>query len=226
MVRLRLWAVTKFDIHIHTRRYSPCSDIDPFELLPRAAEVGLSGIVIVEHDAMWNEKDVDRLRREHGADDVSVFAGTEIRSRHGDLLVLGVRDLQDIKPGESARHILKTVHDRGGAVVIAHPTRYGLGCDPILFDMEFDGMEVMSANMCADEQDQALALSSSSGIRAVAASDAHTLQTVGDYYTVFDDPINNIEDLVSALREGRFRTVLERDLEREAADRALREGTA
>jgi len=216
----------RFDIHIHTRRYSPCSDIDPFELLPKAAEIGLSGIVIVEHNALWREEDINMLKREHEVENVTVFAGTEIRSRHGDLLVFGVRDLRGIRPGGSARDILETAHERGGAVVIAHPTRYGLGCDRILFDLEFDGMEVMSTNMCADEQSQALALSSCSGIRAIGASDAHTLHSVGDYYTVFDDPVDNMEDFVSALRDGRFRTFLEPGLGGGAADDEDREGSA
>jgi predicted metal-dependent phosphoesterase TrpH len=218
--------VIKFDIHIHTRRYSPCSDIDPFELLPRAAEIGLSGIVIVEHNALWGEEDINTLKREQEIENVTVFAGTEIRSRHGDLLVFGVSDLRGIRPGGSARDILEAAHDRGGAVVIAHPTRYGLGCDRILFDLEFDGMEVMSTNMCADEQDQALALSSCTGIKAVGASDAHTLHSVGDYYTVFDDPVEDMDDFVSALREGRFRTVLEPGFGGETTNGGLRDGSA
>jgi hypothetical protein len=83
-----------------------------------------------------------------------------------------------------------------------------MGCDRILLDLDFDGMEVMSTNMCADEQDRALALSSCSGIKAMGASDAHTLRSVGDYYTVFDDPIDSMEHFVSTLRKGLFRTVI------------------
>jgi len=195
----------KIDMHIHTSRYSPCSDIDPFALIPRAAEAGLSGIAIVEHNALWSEEDIRLLKRESGAEDMCVFPGVEIRSRHGDLLIFGVRDLSNIRPGDSARHILEAVHNSGGAVVVAHPTRYGMGCDQIVLGMDFDGMEVMSSNMCADEQDRALAFSSCSGIKAVEASDAHTLHSVGDYYTVFDAPITSIEQFVSALKEGRFR---------------------
>ena len=198
----------KFDIHIHTRRYSPCSDIDPFELLPRAADMGLAGIAIVEHNALWGEEDIDRLKRESPTEDIRVFPGVEVRSRHGDLLIFGLRDLRGIRPGDSARHILETVHARGGAVVVAHPTRYGLACDRILLDLDFDGMEVMSTNMCADEQDQALALSSCSGIKAIGASDAHSLSSVGDYYTVFDEPVDSMEQFVFTLRKGLFRTVI------------------
>ncbi len=216
----------KFDIHIHTSRYSPCSSIDPFELLPRAAEAGLSGIAIVEHNALWSEEDIGLLKRESGADNMCVFPGVEIRSRHGDLLIFGLRDLRNIRPGDPARHILEAVHDRGGAVVVAHPTRYGMGCDQILLGMDFDGMEVMSSNMCADEQDRALALSSCSGIKAIGASDAHTLHSVGDYYTVFDAPIANIEQFVSALREGRFRTVFATDSGEQLADTADGQGFA
>ena len=43
----------KFDLHMHTRRYSPDSVIDPFDLVRRAQEIGLDGIVITEHDCLW-----------------------------------------------------------------------------------------------------------------------------------------------------------------------------
>ena len=216
----------KFDIHIHTRRYSPCSDIDPFELLSRAAEVGLSGIAIVEHNALWSEEDIDKLKRESAPENICVFPGVEIRSRHGDLLIFGVSDLSGIRPSDSARSILKSVHDRGGAVVVAHPTRHGMGCDRVLLDLDLDGMEVMSTNMCADEQARALALSSSSGIKAIGASDAHTLHSVGDYYTVFDAPIDSMEHFVCALKKGLFRTSLGHESEEQTTDTVRSKGSS
>src|SRR4029453_17761332 len=51
-----------FDLHMHTRRYSPDSEIDPFELVRRAKEIGLDGIVITEHDRLWPEDELEELR--------------------------------------------------------------------------------------------------------------------------------------------------------------------
>ena len=37
------------DLHIHTNRYSGCSNIDPAKLLKKARAVGLDGIALTEH---------------------------------------------------------------------------------------------------------------------------------------------------------------------------------
>ena len=39
----------KVDLHIHTSRYSPCSRIDPGDLVQTATKTGLDTIVITEH---------------------------------------------------------------------------------------------------------------------------------------------------------------------------------
>src|SRR5207302_852698 len=68
----------KFDLHIHTRRHSPDSVTDPFELLEAATAAGLDGIVITEHDYLWPELD--------GIEVTSSNMGTDLRARAADLL--------------------------------------------------------------------------------------------------------------------------------------------
>ena len=46
------------DIHLHTYRYSPCSWMSPEELIFRAEEVGLDGIVITEHNKVWRKDEI------------------------------------------------------------------------------------------------------------------------------------------------------------------------
>ena len=38
----------KFDLHMHTTRHSPDSEMDPFSLVRQARKVGLDGVVITE----------------------------------------------------------------------------------------------------------------------------------------------------------------------------------
>ena len=47
-----------FDIHTHTRRYSPCSILSPHDLVKKALELSLDGIVITEHEVLWDEKEI------------------------------------------------------------------------------------------------------------------------------------------------------------------------
>src|SRR5690242_10915035 len=53
----------KFDHHLHTARHSPDSSIDPRELVARAREIGLDGVVITEHDYQWEEGELAELAR-------------------------------------------------------------------------------------------------------------------------------------------------------------------
>ena len=46
----------KFDLHMHTTRHSPDSEMDPFALVCQARKVGLDGVVITEHDWLWTNR--------------------------------------------------------------------------------------------------------------------------------------------------------------------------
>jgi predicted metal-dependent phosphoesterase TrpH len=39
----------EIDLHIHTNRYSGCSNIDAVKLLRKSKEAGLDGIALTEH---------------------------------------------------------------------------------------------------------------------------------------------------------------------------------
>ena len=64
-----------FDMHLHTSRHSPDSAINPFSLVRQAQQLGLTGVVITEHDWLWNEEELDELRAATPA--MQVYAGLE-----------------------------------------------------------------------------------------------------------------------------------------------------
>ena len=80
----------KFDLHLHTRRHSPDSVTDPFDLLDSARKAGLDGVVITEHDYLWTEAELDELRA--FAPGLVVLAGVEVAARGGDVLCYGLTD--------------------------------------------------------------------------------------------------------------------------------------
>ena len=80
----------KLDLHMHTRRHSPDSVTDPFELLRSATAAGLDGIVITEHDYWWPDEELEELRA--AAPELVILAGIEVTGRGGDVLVYGVKD--------------------------------------------------------------------------------------------------------------------------------------
>ncbi len=69
----------KFDLHIHTRKHSPDSVTDPFDLVESAVAAGLDGIVITEHDYLWTEAELQDLRA--AAPGLVILAGVEVTGR-------------------------------------------------------------------------------------------------------------------------------------------------
>jgi predicted metal-dependent phosphoesterase TrpH len=191
----------KFDLHLHTRRHSPDSVTDPFELLKAATAAGLDGIVITEHDYLWTESELEELRA--AAPGLVVLAGIEVTGRGGDVLVYGIADPFALPRGIPWPELCREVHRQGGAAVAAHPNRWGQPFEKIVREQkpELDGIEVMSNNMDADLRARAAGLLSKyPHFAQLGNSDSHDPATVGCCYTDFDAQIRTTTDLVAAIR--------------------------
>lgn len=193
----------RFDLHMHTARYSPDSIIDPYQLLDRAREVGLDGIVITEHDRLWPEKELDELRAK--AKGLIVLAGVEITGRGGDMLCYGVTDLKALPRGVPWYELTREVHRQGGVCVAAHPYRWGQPFDDLLEEQEpeLEGIEMMSNNMDADLRTKAAAFKKRRPeFAGLGNSDAHEIEVVGHCFTEFAVEIRCNADLIAAIRSG------------------------
>ena len=194
----------RFDLHMHTARYSPDSVIDPFELIDRAREVGLDGIVITEHDRLWPEKELDELRARGKG--LVVLAGVEITGRGGDMLCYGVCDLAALPRGTPWRELTREVHRQGGVCIAAHPYRWSQPFDDLLAEQqpELEGIEMLSNNMDLENRAKAAAFKRRRPeFTGLGNSDAHEIAVVGCCYTEFDAVIRTTADLVAAIRSGK-----------------------
>jgi predicted metal-dependent phosphoesterase TrpH len=199
----------KFDLHMHTTRHSPDSQMDPLDMLRRAREIGLDGLVITEHDWLWTEEELDELRA--AAPDLVVLAGVEVSTRQGHFLSYGVTNPFKIAAGIDVASLCREVHRQGGAVVAAHPFRWGQRFHDILRKdkPDLDGLELMSSNMDADCRRRAAEVQGLWKFAGLGCSDAHHENTLGACYTVFDAAIRDSRDLVEAIR-GRRSTAVDR----------------
>ena len=193
----------KFDMHLHTTRHSPDSRMEPPRMLSHARELGLDGVVITEHDWLWTEEELDVLRAL--APDLVVLAGIEVTAHEGHFLAYGVRNPFAVPRGIGVAELCREVHRQGGAVVAAHPFRWGQPFDDILREErpELDGLEVMSNNMDADCRRRAAAVREATGLPGLGNSDAHEEGVLGACYTDFDATVRDLRDLVEAIRGGR-----------------------
>ncbi|HQR09405.1 MAG TPA: PHP-associated domain-containing protein [Gemmatales bacterium] len=192
-----------FDMHLHTKRHSPDSAINPYSLVRRAQQLGLTGVVITEHDWLWSEDELDELRA--ATPKMQVYAGVEVSACEGHFLCYGVNDTSKFPKGIEVLELCREVHAQGGAIVAAHPYRWGQDFDELLNHQPLlDGLEVMSSNMdaecrkkartCKQERDTAWA--------ALGNSDAHQLEVVAYCYSVFPQNIRDQADLLEAIRSG------------------------
>ncbi len=191
----------KFDLHMHTRRHSPDSITDPFDLIKSAVAAGLDGIVITEHDYMWPESELEELRA--AAPGLVILGGVEVTGRGGDMLCYGVTDPFKIPRGIAWGELCREVHKQGGAVVAAHPNRWNQPFEKLIRDQmaELDGIEVMSNNMDEDLRKKAAKLLEKyPNFAQLGNSDSHDPNTVGCCYTDFDANIRTSADLVAAIR--------------------------
>ena len=199
----------KFDLHMHTRRHSPDAETDPFELVKRAKEIGLDGIVITEHDWLWTEVELDELRL--AQPDLVILAGVEVTGKGGDVLCYGVQNPLALPRGIEWAKLCREVHRQGGVCVAAHPYRWGQPIDQMLRDQkpEIDGIEMMSKNMDADLRQKAAGLSKRNAhFATLGNSDSHEIETLGCCYTEFDAEIRTIQDVVQAIRERKAKPVV------------------
>jgi predicted metal-dependent phosphoesterase TrpH len=190
----------KFDLHMHTTRHSPDSEMDPFALVRRAQQLGLDGVVITEHDWLWTEAELEELRPV--APSLVVLAGIEVSCKEGHFLVYGVRNPFALPAGIGVAKLCREVHRQGGAVVAAHPFRWGQPFEDILQEEkpELDGLELMTSHMDSDCRRRAAEIQRKHPLAGLGSSDAHHEDVLGVCYTVFDYVIRNNQDLVAALR--------------------------
>ncbi|UCF85653.1 MAG: CehA/McbA family metallohydrolase [Desulfobacteraceae bacterium] len=202
-----------FDIHIHTRRYSTCSNIEPEDLLRRAKKIGLDGIALTEHGIRWPDKKVEALRVRAKITDLVIVIGQEIScfengKMEGHFLVFGFRE--SMGSNIPARELIKKVHGEGGIVIPAHPFKrsrmgddyYGVG--DRIYGLDIDAIELYHPEHDKEAILKVQEVSRKMGVPLTGGSDAHGLSEIGSYTTLFEDEVLGDRQFIEAIRAGRI----------------------
>ncbi|MFH1139036.1 MAG: PHP-associated domain-containing protein [Pseudomonadota bacterium] len=205
----------KADLHIHTRRYSGCSNIDPVDALGRAAALGLGLIALTEHGIRWTDKDIHFLIEQSQVENLVVIPGQEAACYspagkfQGEFLVFGCPE--SLGSNKSAERLIEIAHGYGGVVIAAHPFKPAergggyYGCGRLVDSLDLDGLEVLHPDYGPLERDLALAAGRSRKLAGLGCGDAHDLRDVGRFQTVFQDDIRDEAALCRAVRERRLK---------------------
>jgi predicted metal-dependent phosphoesterase TrpH len=200
------------DLHVHTKRLSPCSEMDPEEAVSQAKKMELDGLCFTEHNRTWDDQDFLTLARTAG---IAVFQGVEVDTSEGHVLVFGLeKHFQGITPIDKLRRM---VDELGGFMVAVHPFRgmlqfglYNLKLDPVqasenpLFKW-VDDMEILSGRQTRKENDLSSQVCERLNMKGLGGSDAHSEKDIGKCVTVFEKRIEGQDALVRELKAGRFR---------------------
>lgn len=201
----------EFDLHIHTRRYSSCSIMDPLDAVKAARDAGLAGMALTEHGIRWKDEDVQELREQCGCPDIVIIPGEEAAcySRRGEFqgefLVYGYPE--SLGSSKDVRDLIGLVHDAGGVVVAAHPfkpadTKSGFyGSGHATLELDLDGLEVFHPDYNEKSRELALDAVKRMNVCGLANSDAHDVNSVGRFRTRFREDVTDTASLCRAIRE-------------------------
>ncbi len=200
--------ISLIEIHCHTKEHSPCSEIYAKDLIARAIDKRLNGVVLTDHHYLWGEDELQELREVTGCrDDFVVLSGQEVTTRDfDDVLVYGATEC--FPYGASLNHIRSQSPE--AAIVWAHPYR-GIkrpGPDK-LFAPELDAVEIFNRNHRLSQNIYAYKEWQNWGFVATAGTDVHD-ENIGVFPCAFDDEIRSISGLSLAIKNGRCRPFTKR----------------
>ncbi len=191
------------DLHTHTSHLSMDSVLSVGDLTALARDRGLDGICLTEHNAVWESRKLEALRRKY---DFPIFSGMEVGTDKGHVLVFGLeRFTLDFL---SLSRLREAVEGAGAAMILAHPQREAnlpLGWGQL--SLLFHGVETLNGSDANEANGYLASMAEGAGLPGTGGSDAHSEGVVGSCATLYERPIRDDADLVGELLAGRFKAV-------------------
>lgn len=174
----------------------------------------IDGIVLTEHRQWDPTADYRALEDQYG---ILILRGAEVETDYGHVLVYGVTDEMTRRFDFTnvrlpAQAVITEVARMGGIAAPCHPGRptiglcehYAAGKPPLEGVV---AVEALNGGSRKGENERVAELIDRFGYGAFGGSDAHLVSLIGICATELDDEVRTIEDLVAALKTGRYRPV-------------------
>ncbi len=188
------------DMHTHTSVFSTDSNLLPHDALVRAAERGLDGVMLTEHDVLWPADRTARLAEQIG---IVVLPAIEVTTELGHVLAYGLTE--PFPRITDSKRLRAYCDDRDALMYLAHPARDpGLRVSREAMEL-FDGVEGLNGCDGPLQNQSASSRGRTRPLPPIGGSDSHALHEVATAATEFDAEIKSLEDLMRALRSGEYR---------------------
>lgn len=191
----------KVEIHCHTDRYSPCSQIPPRELVAMAEASGYDALFITDHHKVWDPTELAALQEQSSR--VRLFSGIEITlADRVDILVLGANDpiYETLKTPDA---VFAQAAVDGYATIVAHPFRWMDELPP--YCALADAVETRTCNHGQENWIQsALRYSMEHHMTTVYSSDAHGLNFMNKFWIETFDTFETPQDFRRAIVSEKF----------------------
>ena len=194
----------RFDLHVHTARTiagAPTAD----EIVRRAEEAGLDGVVLTELGLRWSDRELASLRLRTETPLIVLSAEYLIL---GGLSVIAYGFSGRMPPLDDIPSAVGRIRAEGGTAVVAYPFEDDAPSLRQLVDWGVQGIELYSANgeLPSDEQIREV---ERLGLATVAGSGLRGEEEIapGDCHTLIDADIRSGRDLAVAIRTGHARAV-------------------
>jgi len=186
----------KIDMHVHTWYSDSDGSVD--EVLEVARLKGLDGLAVTDHKTVAGAHEALRKRGK-----LIVIPGEEITTTQGEILALGIR--KRIPERLPITDAILRIHMQGGLAIVPHPTvsffsRLSKNPQNYLID----GLEVFSAitPLPGYFLRKNLELARRLRVGITAGSDSHSVETVGDAYTIVYSESRDLRDILQAVKLG------------------------
>lgn len=166
--------------------------------------MNLDGVCFTEHYSITASFPVEKIKVPDG---FYVFRGLEISTRQGHLLVYGLKDdswnIWSRNNYLDANKVIKVVHRLGGICVPAHPFRLWDSFGEDVFKIDgFDAIETHNGLSLEEENQKAVQVARIRNLPSIGGSDCHNKDQVGKAFTIFNNPVHTIDELVEEIKKG------------------------
>ena len=206
------------DLHSHSKKSDDGrADVENYCKWIQIKKIPIDGFVLTEHRQFDFESDYSSLAERYG---LVILKASEVETEYGHVLVFGVTEplVEEFDFASINLPLAKVIEasEKHNAVPVpCHPGRPRVGMYAHLSEYGIPKgvkiVETFNGGSRGNEDEIAHQLAEENNYRGIGGSDAHIVSHIGRCATEFDADISTIDDLVTALQQGEFTAITNRN---------------